>query len=206
MINLLPPDVKSSVRFAKINVVMLQYVIVIGVSIFGMVALMFYGRANLNSTQGDLEQAVAEDLARVATLEEVNTEANELSATVSTIGTLLNQEVKFSFVIQEIGSIMPSGAVLSAIAISQDTTKPLRISVNIVEAETAGVLQQNLIESDLFIGADILNVTKGASPTYSFSAELEAYYNPFVPLNTLDDPDVELPDIFKEALDEEVSP
>ena len=192
MINLLSPEIKSARRYAKMNVVMVQYTILIAIAICGMSGLMLYGEQTLNQSKADLEEIIALDKAEAEQLEPISKEATELSATIDTIGTLLNPEVKFSFVLQEIGSIIPSGVVLSAISLSQDTSKPMILDVNLVSAERAGVLQQNLIESELFVGADILGVSQGSVSGYGFSGQLQAYFNPDLPLNSLDDPDRQL--------------
>ena len=189
MINLRPPELKEDVKYAKYNVTLVQYMIValgtVGVIIF----LMLFGKQTLTNTKNDIERLLATDRAKAAALQEVNQEATTLSATVDTIGALLDEEVKFSYLLREIGSIMPPGAKLSALSLSQDSTQPVRLTVDLVTAEKAGVLQQNLLESRLFIGADILSVAQaGAGTTYGFAADLQAYYDPDFPLNSLDDP------------------
>ena len=191
MINLLSPEIKQARRYAKYNVMIFQYIVIVVVSVAAMSGLMLLGQQTLEGNKAELEKLIAADTAKATALEPVIEDAKALAATVQTIGTLLEQEVKFSFVLQEIGSIIPPGVVLSAISLSQDTSKPITLDVNLTSAERAGVLQQNLIESDLFISADIIQVTVGAVPGFGFSGQVQAYFNPDLPLNTLDDPPAE---------------
>ncbi len=202
MINLLSPELKKARRFAKLNVLLIEYVILIAIAITGMIALLFYGESTLNATKATLEESIADDEARALELEPISKEASELSGTVNTIGTLLDQEVKFSYVLQEIGSIIPPGVILSGLTLSQDTSKPILLEANLTSYEKAGVFQQNLIESDLFIGADVISVTQGTVTGYGFRAQIQAYFNPEVPLNSLDDP-VEEEEVVEESEVEE---
>jgi Tfp pilus assembly protein PilN len=204
VINLLSDEVKKSRRYAKLNVITMQYVMLFTVATISLIGLMLFGQSTLNDTKSRLEDQLATSTARAAALEPINNEAQQLSATVSTIGTLLEQEVKFSVVLQELGSIIPPGVVLTGITLSQDTTKPMVLEVNLSAAEKAGVLQQNLTESDLFVGADIINVTQGIVPGYPFRGQLQAYFNPDLPLNTLDDAPAE-PETQEQQTEEEVN-
>jgi len=192
MINLLPPEVKENTKLAKYNVILLQYVFVIVIAVGIMAYLMTFGRQALTRTRSDIENSLSSDRARVAELKGVNDEATDLSNTINTIDTLLDREVKFSLLLQEIGSIMPPGAKLSALALSQDATQPVRLSVDLTSAERAGVLQQNLAESEIFIGADIISVNQGSPDSkYPFAGDLQAYYDPSFSLNALGDKPVQ---------------
>jgi Tfp pilus assembly protein PilN len=191
MINLLPPEIKDSIRFARINVILIQYAIIAIFTVVIVITLMLFGKASLGNTKSELEELIRVDRVKIAELEQVNTEAKKLSETVSTIGKLIDQEVKFSVLLQEIGAVIPKGTVVSGLTLSQDAAEPISLSVLTDSAERAGVLQENLIASDLFLSADILSVTKASGDVaggYQFTAELQAYYNPDLPLATLDDP------------------
>lgn len=203
MINLISPELKSARRYGKLNVIMLQYAILIAIAIIGLAGLMIYGQITLNTTKSDLESVLDVDRARVAQLEPINKEAQALAGTVDTIGTLLEQEVKFSFVLEEISSILPSGVVLSAITLSQDTSVPIILDISLTSEVRAGVFQQNLIASDLFVGADIISVTRVQGTDYPFTGQVQAYFNPDVPLNSLDDDQEET---VSEPLVDEASP
>lgn len=190
MINLLPPEVKANVRFAKYNVTVLQYIIVVVLAVFIVISLMLFGRLTLTSTKEDIEKVVASDRERIAELASVNEVAGSFAGKIDTIGTILDNEVRFSLLLKEIGALMPNGAKLSSLVLSQDTSQAIRLTVDITTAEKAGVLQQNIVESCLFAGADILSVTTGQpGSAYGFAGDLQAYYDPTVPLNILGNDD-----------------
>lgn len=190
MINLLPPEIKQSVRYARLNVILIQYAVVALFAVFVVLSLMMFGQASLNTTKSELEELIEVDQVKISELAQVNAEAQQLSDTVDTISALLDDEVKFSILFQEIGSVIPPGVVVSGLTLSKESTEPISLSIRADSAEKAGVLQENILESELFLSADILNVSQisGSSGPYQFTAELQAYYNPEVPLSSLDDP------------------
>lgn len=192
MINLLPPSAKQSIKFARLNVILIHYVIITLIAVAVILALMFYGYTSLNNSKSELEKAISADRVKVAELEQINVEARSLSSTVNTIKKLLDSEVKFSILIQEIGSVLPTGTVLTNLTLSQENEDdPITLSILATDADRAGVLQQNLVKSDLFIGADILSVNRGQATeedNYLFTADLQAYFDPELSFSTLTKP------------------
>ena len=187
MINLIPTKVKKNIKFAKYNVLSVKYITLVLTLIAIMVGLLIYSKSTLTNTQSNLKRSVEENQARAAKLKSVNDDAKELSDTIKTIGNIFNQEVRFSELLKEIGAILPAGTTLSSLILSRDATNPVRLSVKLDTAEKAGVLQQNIIESKLFVGADIINVTDSTldNSIYKFSGDLQAYYDPNFPLTSL---------------------
>lgn len=189
MINLLPPEAKQAIKFGRLNVVLLQYVFISIITVMMVVSLLMFGRASLISTKDDIEKQLESDRAQTTQLAPISAEAEELSKTINVIDRLLEKEIRFSILLREIGSLIPSGASLSGLILVEDQSEPVSLAVLVDSAEKAGVLQENLIQSDLFISADILTVTRSSDPEaqYAFSANIQAYYNPELPLSAIDD-------------------
>ncbi len=187
MINLLPSEFKRDVKFAKYNVILVQYIFVIGALILIMLSLVVFGRITLTGTKGNIEDALKADRVRFAELASVNEVASEYAQTIDTITSLLNSEVRFSLLLQEIGSVMPPGVHVTALDLSTDNSLPIRLSVELTSAEKAGVLQENITESCLFVGADILSVSQANGEVYGFAGDLQAYYDQTIPLYLLGD-------------------
>src|SRR5690606_7011410 len=92
-------------------------------------------------------------------LEKIQKDAEELSVTVNTISALLARNVEFSEMLTEIGSVMPSGAVLTGLQFSiEDLESPLVISAQLDTEERAAVLRNNLASSNLFHKAEIKSI------------------------------------------------
>ena len=193
MINLLPSETKQAIRFARLNVILLQYVFIALVTAMVVVSLLLFGRASLASTKQDIENQLESDRAQIAQLAPINAEAEELSQTINVIDKLIEKEIKFSVLLREIGALIPTGASLSGLTLVEDQSEPVSLAVLVDSAEKAGVLQENLIQSELFVTADIQTVTRSSDPeaSYAFTANIQAYYNPELPLSVIDDPQPE---------------
>lgn len=203
MINLLPPGRVLNIRLARSNTILRRYIELI---IFGalvllaaiLVARYFFGIQNDN-----IQRTVDLNSAKIADLEPVQKQAEELSATVNTISGLLSRNVKFSDMLAQIGGIMPPGSVLTGLKFSlEDMEAPLVVSAQVDNEQKAAVLRNNLATSSLFDKAEIKNITKieeetattpattatvpalTATPSpvsaYKFTTVINAYFKPGV--------------------------
>ena len=179
MINLLPTEAKQAVRYARLNVSLIQYCVLVILTSAALSAMLLLGINIMSSTQNEIETSIESDQAKIAELELINSQANELAADIDTISRLLQQEVKFSELIREIGLVIPAGASLSGLTLTEDRTAPLSLEVATTNPDLIGVLQENMRESDLFLGAEILSITatQDTNGTDQFSGSLNAYFN-----------------------------
>jgi Tfp pilus assembly protein PilN len=121
-----------------------------------LVARYFFGVQNDN-----IQRTVDLNNAKIASLQPVQKQAEELSATVNTISGLLSRNVKFSDMLTQIGGIMPPGSVLTGLKFSlEDVEAPLVVSAQVDNEQKAAVLRNNLAASSLFEKAELKNITK----------------------------------------------
>ncbi len=205
MINLLPPGRVLDIRIARNNTILRRYIELI---IFGslillaaiLVARYFFGIQNDN-----VQRTVDLNNAKISSLEPVQKQAEELSATVNTISGLLSRNVKFSDMLTQIGGIMPPGSVLTGLKFSlEDVEAPLVVSAQVDNEQKAAILRNNLAASSLFEKAELKNITKieeeettATAPTvtatvpaltpapspesaYKFTTVINAYFKPGV--------------------------
>ncbi len=178
MINLLPPKRLLNMRIARSNTELRRYVeltvISMAVLAFAVAAAYYF----LNNQNKDTKQVVAINQAQVNQLKPVQQQAEQLSATVSTISGLLSTNVKFSDMLIQIGGLMPSGSVLTGTQFSlEDLDAPLIVSAQVETEEKAAILRNNLANSPLFSGADIksiIEIDEPESSTASTGTEAQA--------------------------------
>ncbi len=158
MINLLPDGIKSDRRYATLNRKISHYfgLLLVIVSLF--CGSYGYGYLTLTQEREQIDATITTKSAELTDLESLSAEAQSISDTISTAATLLNREIRFSELIQKIGSVMPSGAKLNGLSLTGDKTSPLEIQAVLESPEQAGVLQNNLLTLDLFEAADIQDV------------------------------------------------
>lgn len=178
MINLLPPELKESVRYGRLNVIMLKYALV-ALSVSALVfILMMVGGTLISQSQGEIKASIEADRARVNELRTAYAEAQKIAGVVDTIDSVLDREVQFSELLQEIGSIMPSGAALTNLSISEDRSEPINLLAAAQSEETIAVLRENLADSKLFEAADVISIASISNSQYTVSASITAIFTP----------------------------
>jgi hypothetical protein len=170
MINLLPKDQKNSIKFARRNVKLMHWSFGMLGIIAIMIALWGAGYFYLNSTIANYSRGVEQkrnDL-KAQKLEETQTRVENLSNNLKLILQVLSKEVLFSKLLQQIGSVMPDGSVLSAIDISK-VEGGLDLVATAKDYDTATQIQVNLQDKDkkLFQKVDIVSVSCDEGPATS---------------------------------------
>ena len=161
MINLLPPGRVLNIRLARSNTILRRYVELIIVGSLVLLAAILVARYFFGVQNDNIQRTVDLNNAKIASLQPVQKQAEELSATVNTISGLLSRNVKFSDMLTQIGGIMPPGSVLTGLKFSlEDVEAPLVVSAQVDNEQKAAVLRNNLAASSLFEKAELKNITK----------------------------------------------
>lgn len=161
MINLMPPEAKSSIKYGAYNVNIIQYSVLILAIGVALAALVVFGVQIVRSDEANLNDSIAKKQIQLQEYTADNDKAQALTAKISTISKLLEGEVRFSELLQEIGGLLPAGARLTGLQLTTDFTEPLVLVATVNSKQTATELQQNLANSDLFVGADIQSLSPG---------------------------------------------
>lgn len=188
MINLLPPEIKQGIMFARRNTVLLQWIMISLAVIIGFLAITLLGQFYLSNTTNSYRAQVANtqaDLKR-QDLDAVQKRAEDISNNLKLILQVFSKEVLFSKLIRQIGSVMPSKSVLSNIEIGK-LDGGLDLTASAQDYQTATQIQVNLQDpsNKLFDKVDIVSVNCGAvtKSTFPCSVALRASFaknNPFL--------------------------
>lgn len=198
MINLLPPQKLANIRIARSNTVLRRYIELMLLSLAVIITAIVVANYFMNVQQANVQKIIDEDQKSLTKLAPVQKEAAQLSDTVNTIASLLSRDVRFSTLLEQIGGLMPKGAVLTGIQYStDDLTAPLVISAQVEDEQTAAVLLNNINASDLFASAEIqsINSVEEDSATsstatdqvatapvqYKYNATINAFFKPISP-------------------------
>ncbi len=169
MINLMPPKLKEAVRFGSYNVRIVQYIFIVVISGLALAAVIIFGVQIVRSDQAKLESSIE---AKQNQLEEYSDEiaaAKLLSEKINTVDVLLQNEIKYSVVLQEIARLLPPGSGIRAIGLTTEELEDNLVLVVFTESEViATQLQQNLANSEIFTGADIQQLSAIDTPSGSF--------------------------------------
>ncbi len=159
MINLMPPEQKEAIKFGSYNVNIIQYMILIIVAGIALAAVITFGVQIVSSDESKLNESITAKQEQLVTYSEDIELARSLTSKISTVDVLLDNEVHFSVLLQEIGSLLPPGSSLNDLNLSNDTSENIVLTANTDSEAIATQLQQNLVNSELFTGADIQRLT-----------------------------------------------
>lgn len=192
MINLLPPDVKQSYRYAHRNVALLRWVTVASLGLLGLVVISVAGFlymqqiSNNYATQIEATQASLKKQNLTHTQKQVQDISSNLKLSVQ----VLSKEVLFSQLLKQIAIITPQNVSLSNLDINQ-TSGALDITADTADYNSATQLQVNLSDpkNKLFSKADIQNIScksNSDNPRYPCSVSIRALFstnNPYLFIN-----------------------
>lgn len=191
MINLMPDDYKESIRFARRNTILLHWLMGVVVILVLASSTILVGRAYL---QSETRRYAATNQATETSLKERDIEATfskveNISTNLKLIVQVLSQQVIFSKLLQQIGTVMPPGTVLSGLEITK-TEGGIDITADATNQTAATQVQVNLVdpENKLFEKVDIVSIKcdNASKPDYPCTVILRALFakdNPFSFLN-----------------------
>ena len=194
MINLLPPDLKSSYRYARHNRTLVRWIILMGASLVVACGLVAGGYLYLNQQINTTTRQIATSNAELdaenigAVQKQVTTISGNLKLAVS----VLSQEVLFSQLLKQLASVTPNNVILTNLSISQ-TVGGVDITAETANYQDATQLQVNLSDpkNQIFTKADIVSINCSAqsatSGKYPCTATLRALFatnNPFLFINS----------------------
>ena len=161
MINLLPPARLTNLKIARSNTIIRRYVELTLLSMAFLAVAVIVAYYFLNAQQVDTKQTVEVDQKKIAELQPVQKQAEQLSLTVNTVAGLLSHNIKFSDMLTQIGGVMPQGSVLTGLQFSiEDLKSPLIISAQVDSEQKAAILRNNIASSPLFSKADIQTISQ----------------------------------------------
>jgi Tfp pilus assembly protein PilN len=163
MINLLPPEVKQSYRYAERNVGLLRWLVAGLVILAGVGLIGAYGWLSTRQAIGSNNQHVASltSTLKEAKLDETNKRVSDISSSLKLAENVLAQEILFSKLLKQMATALPDGTYLSGLNISEVSGgSGLDVSVAATSYNAATQVQVNLEDPDnqIFAKADIQNI------------------------------------------------
>ncbi|MBI2588961.1 hypothetical protein HYW35_02025 [Candidatus Saccharibacteria bacterium] len=183
MINLLAPDRSANLRYGHFNSILKRWLITTILAAGGLVLIVAMGwlyianqsRNLTNSLSSTKQQLQAQDLAGV------QKQAMTISSNIKIINQVLSREIRFSDLVQQIGTVMPTGTVLASLTLNKvdgaidlsatgrDYTSAAQIAVNLGDPK-----------NNIFQKVDIIsiNCSSGSTSAYPCNATFKALFSP----------------------------
>lgn len=203
MINLLPPDIRTSLLYARKNTKLRRWAVGLFILLILMVITLAGGILFLKQTSRSLAKQIENSKTQLQhqDQEKIKKEVEDLSSTLKLVVQVLSREVLFSSLLKQVGSVMPRGSVLTTLSINQ-VSGGLDLQAKASDYQTATQVQVNLQDpkSLIFEKVDIVNVqcqTSGAvlpdsvAAKYPCTIQMRALFNktnPFLFINSGEKP------------------
>ena len=197
MINLLPPDTRTVLMYARKNTKLrnlaigmtIMLVTIILTLVGGLLFLKQTSKSALKQVESSKSQLELQDQATV------KKDIEDLSGTLKLVVQVLSKEVLFSSLLKQVGSVMPRGSILTALSINE-LSGGIDLQAKATDYQTATQVQVNLKDpkSLLFDNVDIVSVQCQATSTsqdptatkYPCTVQMRALFtktNPFLFIN-----------------------
>ncbi len=193
MINLLPPETKQELGYARRNSRLLRWGAIIFCCILGAWLIIFGGLFyTQNSIKSYTKQSVAaKDQLQSQKLEETQAKVQDISNHLKLVVQVLSKEILFSKLLQQIGSAIPPKSILTDLKITK-LEGGIDLTAIASDEFTATQVQVNLQDpsNKIFDKVDIVNITCASTstsdPRYPCTVTLRARFNknnPFLFIN-----------------------
>ena len=193
MINLLPPDVRQNITYARRNARLLKWTVslLIGIAGIGLVTGTGYLYMNRlgNNYAAQAHQAQA-DLNKQNPVA-IQKQVEDITSSLKLVVQVLSREVLFSKLLTQIGASLPTGSVLTGLSINK-VQGGIDLQANATDYQTASQVQVNLQDPNnkIFNKADIISIrcdtSSNTNLAYPCAVAIRAQFasnNPFLFIN-----------------------
>jgi hypothetical protein len=183
MINLLPPDYKSDIVYARKNTALKNWVLLSCIGVIGIVLIIAAGHVFISRSTNTWQKQVTDTRAQLGAqkLDETQKQITDISDSIKLALAVLSREILFSKLLSQVGAAMPSGTKLQSLSINS-TQGGIDLTAAATTYQTATQVQINLADpaNKIFEKADIVNAacndnTKDPTP-YPCSVTIRALF------------------------------
>lgn len=168
MINLLPPEVKENMHYARKNTHMRRWAAGLFFCILATGLIVGAGYLYLQQTTRTFAAQVQQgnEQLKAQKLKETQADVQDLTDSIKLVVQVLSREILFSKLLTQIGAALPSGSVLSELSINK-VQGGIDLRAIATDYQTATQVQVNLRDpkNKIFETADIVSIQCSNQPT-----------------------------------------
>jgi Tfp pilus assembly protein PilN len=164
MINLLSPQQQRDIRSARINVVLLNYVVALAALCMAVGGVFAIGFWLVAMDQQTIQERLAQQAKDASGYSAVVTQAKDFRGNLQLAKKILDKQTTYSSFLTQMGHDMPSGTIITALDLGDDATSTAKTGITI-QARTADYtkaleLKAALEKSVLFENVNITSITR----------------------------------------------
>jgi Tfp pilus assembly protein PilN len=181
MINLLPSQQKEQLLYSKKNSKSIRWLVASFLVLVGVVAVLVGGYIYLSNIANSYSSQIeaTEQQLQAQNIEETQKEIAELSNRLDLTVKVLSQQILFSELLKQIGSVMPRGTVLTSLSINE-LQGGIDLSAAAINYPSATQVQINLEDpsNKIFDKADIVSISfiDSEDTEYNYNVVLRALF------------------------------
>lgn len=181
MINLVPPSYSQAIRTGRANTRLRIWLIGALAATGGLLVIIGGAWLYMNHQSDNLRDSTESINQQLQTqnLSSIQKQAATINGNIKIINQVLGREIRFSELIQKIGSVLPSGTVLSSLSVSK-VEGAIDLNVSAKDVTSANQVAVNLDDSKnkLFDKIDIVSISCSAdAKTYPCIGNFRALFS-----------------------------
>jgi len=164
MINLLPPTLKTEIRYAKWNRLALAYLRVSVAVVIVLAGILGWCVWQLHSQEQDVAKKVTERQAEISKLsQEFLPKAKDASERLNAIKFVQTSQTHYSDVMSDLVAALPKDVDIDTMTLMGDETKPVTMTVLAKSYDQVLALRNSLASSKRVAAADIVSITNSGT-------------------------------------------
>jgi Tfp pilus assembly protein PilN len=176
MINLLPPQLKTQLAYAKRNTVVVRYIFLVAAVIVVIGAGFFGSQLYLDQRLQEVSTSIAGKEKIAAGNKDVEAASKTLNSRVAAIKAIQDAQPKFSAVLSDLARAVPKNASITGLTLTGLDSTPVKISADATSYQIAVSFRDALAASPRISGADIDSITGNA--TEGFHVDITIGFKP----------------------------
>lgn len=180
MINLLADNRKDEIKAARVNVFLIRYTAILLLAFAFISIALYVSYTVLGVTMKNAESLIASNDVKANVYSETSQEVDALSAKLNDTKYILNQEVRYSQVLVQMGQLMPKGTILGDVTLNTASFngEPVELKAYAKSTAEAGLLQTQFQGSRLFTRVTLSSTeTKEEVDGYPVSITMSVVFN-----------------------------
>ncbi len=160
MINVIPNDLKSELKYARRNAMLLSWILAMMAGLAGIGIIVAAGYIYINQATGLYEKEVTQAKSSLSSqkLEETQKRVEDISSSTKLAVQVLEKQVIFSGFLEHISTLIPTGARLESLAITKvDGALDLQFAAKNAQAATQTHVNLSDPGNELFDKADMVS-------------------------------------------------
>lgn len=177
MINLLPPTSKQQLKAARANIVLINYLLLMGFAVVFLAAACFVSYLFLVDTKTTAENLIKNNQSIKSTNTSSINNSTLMNIEFTNAKSIIDQQVTYSDIILSIGTSLPEGVVIDSLSLNSNSFgSPITIKAHARSYDDTAVLKTNFQSSSQFsnfsMGSQIMNQNSISGYPVEFSFEI----------------------------------